>query len=139
MNQRIEKSDEIDWKIVDQLHQAVSKISNDCFEYKKLCVTVVAAVIALMVRFGAENNLGLTLIVCVAVCLGFWIADATAYFYQRKLRRAMTSRINDIAMRNKIPTESQIDAPSLPSSVLNPSMVLYIALLIIFGCVWLVF
>jgi hypothetical protein len=44
--QAAKTNDEIDWKIVDQLHDATLKISNDCFEYKKLCVAVVAGVTA---------------------------------------------------------------------------------------------
>lgn len=34
-DQAAKTNDEIDWKIVDQLHDATLKISNDCFEYKK--------------------------------------------------------------------------------------------------------
>ena len=39
--------DELDWKDVDQLHQAILQISKSCFEYKKLCVGFFGIAIAL--------------------------------------------------------------------------------------------
>ncbi len=34
-------ADEMDWVEVDQLHEATLKISQNCFEFKKLCVAVI--------------------------------------------------------------------------------------------------
>ena len=48
--------DELDWKDVDQLHQAILQISKSCFEYKKLCVGFLGIAIALVVKF-TENPL----------------------------------------------------------------------------------
>mgnify|MGYP003650259263 CR=1 FL=1 len=132
-------SDNIDWKIVDQLHDATLKISNDCFEYKKLCVAVVAGVIALMVRFGSEQNLQFVLAVCGLVCLGFWFSDATAYFYQRSLRRTMTRKINSIAVRNGAPEEPNLDQPTMAAAIFNRSMALYFVLILIIFILWLLF
>jgi hypothetical protein len=126
-----EPSDEIDWKIVDQLHDATLKISGDCFEYKKLCVSVIAAVVALMTKFDGNHDLKFIFIICALVCVGFWVSDATAYYYQRILRRTMTRKINSIAARHAVPLERDIDPPSLLSAVFNRSMTLYFALLII--------
>lgn len=132
-------NDKIDWKIVDQLHDATLKISNDCFEYKKLCVAVVAGVIALMVRFGSEQNLQFVLAVCALVCLGFWFSDATAYYYQRSLRRTMTTKINKIAERNGVLKEPNLDQPKMFVAIFNRSMALYIVLLLIIFVLWLLF
>ena len=132
-------SDNIDWKIVDQLHDATLRISNDCFEYKKLCVAVVAGVIALMVRFGSEDNLQFVFAVCGLVCIGFWFSDATAYFYQRSLRKKMTEKINSIAARNGAPVEPRLENPTMAVAFFNRSMALYVVLLFVIGLLWLVF
>ena len=132
-------SDTIDWKIVDQLHDATLRISNDCFEYKKLCVAVVAGVIALMVRFGSEHNLQFVFAVCGLVCLGFWFSDATAYFYQRSLRRTMTRKINCIATRNGAQEEPNLQQPTMIAALFNRSMALYVVLLVIISILWLFF
>ena len=123
--------DEIDWKIVDQLHDATLKISNDCFEYKKLCVAVVAGVIALMVRFGSADNLQFVFAVCGLVCIGFWFSDATAYFYQRSLRRKMTAKLNRIAERSGAETETNLEVPTMWAAIFNKSMALYMVLLVV--------
>ena len=138
-DQAAKTSDEIDWKIVDQLHDATLKISNDCFEYKKLCVAVVAGVIALMVRFGSADNLQFVFAVCGLVCLGFWFADATAYFYQRSLRRTMTSKLNKIAERNGAEAEANLEAPTMWAAIFNRSMALYSVLLAVIFVLWLTF
>ena len=132
-------NDEIDWKIVDQLHDATLKISNDCFEYKKLCVAVVAGVIALMVKFGSAENLPFVFAVCGLVCIGFWFSDATAYFYQRSLRRAMTIKLNNIAARNGAKTEVNLDPPTMWSAIFNKSMALYLVLIGVFLVIWMTF
>lgn len=138
-DQATKTSDVIDWKIVDQLHDATLKISNDCFEYKKLCVAVVAGVIALMVKFGSEDNLEFVFAVCGLVCLGFWFSDSIAYYYQRSLRRRMTAKLNKIAERNSADVEENIENPKMWSSIFNRSMSLYFVLLAVIFMLWLVF
>ena len=115
------------------------QLINDCFEYKKLCVAVVAGVIALMVRFGSADNLQFVFAVCGLVCLGFWFSDATAYFYQRSLRRTMTSKLNKIAERNGAKTEVNLEVPTMWAAVFNRSMALYSVLLIVIVVLWLTF
>ena len=39
--------DELDWKLLDQLHGVVAQISSFCFETKKLCVTTEFIVLTL--------------------------------------------------------------------------------------------
>lgn len=138
-DQATKTNDVIDWKIVDQLHDATLKISNDCFEYKKLCVAVVAGVIALMVKFGSADNLEFVFAVCGLVCLGFWFSDSTAYFYQRSLRRRMTAKLNKIAARNGAALEENIETPTMWASIFNRSMSLYFVLLAVIFMLWLIF
>ena len=129
-------ADEIDWKIVDQLHDATSRISNDCFEYKKLCIAVVAAVVALMVKFGSTENFTNAMILCAICCTGFWISDSTAYFYQRKLRNQMKKRISNISERHSIVFKKNNISFGWWNSFFNPSMALYHILLISIFLFW---
>ena len=47
--------DELDWKLLDQLHGAVSQISGFCFEIKKFCVTTTFIILTLLVKFTSDN------------------------------------------------------------------------------------
>ena len=43
--------DELDWKLLDQLHSVVAQISGFCFDTKKFCVTTEFVVLTLIVKF----------------------------------------------------------------------------------------
>ena len=130
--------DEIDWKTIDQIHEATLRISNECFEYKKLCVAVLAAVAALMIKLGNGLSDKSVFVVCLIVCIGFWLSDATAYFYQRKLRAAMDNRITMLAERNKVSYDRPITSRSILASAFNPSMILYYVLIITILALWFI-
>ncbi|MCU1002504.1 hypothetical protein JAK44_16295 [Stenotrophomonas maltophilia] len=81
-------NDELDWKLLDQLHVAVSQFSGFCFEIKKFCVTTGFVVISLIATL--QKSIDASMFVAgavVAVC--FWILDSTAYYYQVKIRGRM--------------------------------------------------
>jgi len=81
--------DELDWKLLDQLHNIVSQISSFCFETKKFCVTTEFVALTLIVKFTGDkldHSLFFTGAI-IAVC--FWFLDAVAYYYQVKLRGTM--------------------------------------------------
>lgn len=118
-------SDELAWKEVDQLHEATLQISKQCFEYKKLCVGFVGAACALLVKF-TDNNLDFSLfVVGVLISVGFWIADANAYYFQRKVRGIMDQRMNRLAQNNKLQEERKITDAAWKGSFFNSSMSLY--------------
>ena len=48
--------DELDWVVVDQLHKATLQMSNNCFEFKKICVGLIGAVLAILVKLN-DNQL----------------------------------------------------------------------------------
>lgn len=81
--------DEMDWSLIDQLHNSVLQISSFCFKTKQICLTVTVAVIALLAKF-ANNELDQSIFVAgYLIPLFFWFLDGVAYFYQVKLRGVM--------------------------------------------------
>jgi hypothetical protein len=92
--------DDIDWKLLDQLHAVVLQISTFCFNTKQICLTVVAAVAGLIATF-TENKLDTSVFVAGAVIpICFWFLDSVAYFYQVKLRGVMQDISNRIQGRH---------------------------------------
>lgn len=128
--------DDLDIEEIDQLHNAVLQMSKSCFEYKKICVSLLGAAIALIVKF-SEENVGITLfIVSLFIVISFWLADATAYFYQTATRIRMNKIRKEIAERNTIENyEVKTLKLSKFKALFNGSMILYfsISLFIIFG------
>jgi hypothetical protein len=134
-------SDAIDKEQLDQLHNATLKAADTCFELKKLCATVLVPTATLVAVF---TNKQLDVAVFVAgliVVFAFWLADSTGYYYQRKLRSAMTPIWQRRAARC---TPAYSHAPN-PSGVgwfraaFNVSMVFYLilAVLLVAGIVLL--
>lgn len=81
--------DELDWKLLDQLHNIVSQISSFCFEIKKFCVTTEFVVLTLIVRFTGDKLDHSLFVTGAIIALSFWFLDAVAYYYQVKLRGTM--------------------------------------------------
>jgi hypothetical protein len=123
--------DELDWTSVEQLHAATLQISNSCYEYKKVCVSFLTAAVTAFITLnknGINQNL---FILASVVVLGFWLADATAYYYQRKLRLLIEKTKAQIANRNGVENKNlnrNLPKPSL-QDLFNLSMTLYYVLL----------
>jgi len=92
--------DELDWKLLDQLHSVVSQISSFCFEIKKYCVTTEFVVLSLLVKFTADKLDNSLFIAGLLIPLCFWFLDAVGYYYQVKLRGAMENIRKRIASRD---------------------------------------
>lgn len=129
--------DELDWKDVDQLHQATLQISKSCFEYKKLCISFLGVSTALLVKF-TENSLNHTVFVLgLLICVGFWISDATGYYFQKKLRKQLDERMYSIANRNNYSSyERPRNKASTLKSLFNGSMVFYYVLIMTIFVIW---
>lgn len=144
--------DELDWKLLDQLHGVVVQISSFCFEIKKFCVTTVFVVMALMVKFTSDKldhsifAAGLLIPIC------FWFLDATGYFYQVKLRGTMESIRQRLESRDTkaivVTSPAVVIEPSRASAPIqdrvldagfNHSMWVYALLVLIDLGVWLLF
>ena len=130
--------DELDWKDVDQLHQATLQISKSCFDYKKLCISFLGVSTAIIVKF-TESSLNHTVFVLgLLICVGFWISDATAYYFQRKLRIQLNDRMCAIAERNNCASykRENIEASWL-KALFNWSLVFYYVLMFLGVIGWL--
>ncbi len=143
--------DEIDWKILDQLEGAVSKISGNCFEIKKLCVTTLFIVLALLAKF-TNNHIDRSLFIAgILVPLFFWALDSIGYYYQQNIRCAMEGIVERINKRNN--TESHPDiayyiisrkrieqakALKMVTSAFNWSMLLYGIIIFVDIILWII-
>ncbi|MBT2298484.1 hypothetical protein [Pseudomonas fluorescens] len=119
--------DELDWSSVEQYHESTMQISNQCFEYKKLCVGALGIIIAAMLKLGTDTTPLLLSLTCLFISIGFWMCDTTAYYYQRVNRQKILNLQTKISNRN---TGESIAPPILPNSwsaaIFNKSMLLYI-------------
>ena len=140
MTEEYKKSceDELELIEIQQLHEATLQISKSCFEFKKLSVGLIGAAIAVLVKLsGNELNHSLFFIPLL-ICFGFWVADFTAYYYQRSTRSVMNSKLSSIAQRNNIDDFQRGNVTaSWFKSAFNLSMSLYyvLGLLLIGGWV----
>lgn len=125
--------DELDWSSLEQYHESTMQISNQCFEYKKLCVGALGIIIAAMLKLGQDATPLLLSLTCLFISVGFWMCDATAYYYQRVNRQRILDIQTKISNRN---AGSANPSPVLPNSwgaaIFNRSMLLYIYCSIIF-------
>lgn len=126
--------DELDWTLVNQLHEATLQISNSCFEFKKICVGLIGATLAILVKVTDGEIDSSYFLIPLLICFGFWIADASAYYFQRRTRSAMNLKLKSIALRNNLPDyDSPEVSVSLIGAVFNSSMSLYYVFILIGG------
>lgn len=144
--------EEIDWKLLDQLHGAVSQISSFCFEVKKFCVTTLFAAITVVLTITSRNLDHSVFVVGLLIPLCFWFLDATGYYYQVKLRGMMEAIKVRLANRSgnqilspsgvEIISQSRISA-TVSSRVLaagfNHSMWVYLLLILLDLLAWLLY
>lgn len=129
--------DELEWAEVEQLHAATIEISKNCFEYKKLCVSLLGVGAALLIKFSDNPASHLSFVIALVLCLGFWLADSTAFYYQRSVRNVMSVKFNSIAERNNVGEyKRSLGKPSVRSSLFNGSMTLYYSLVLVILSGW---
>ncbi len=121
--------DELDWASVDQLHEATLQISKSCFEFKKICVGLIGAALAVLVKL-TDNHIDHSyFVIPLLICFGFWVADFSAYYFQRRTRNAMNQKLHAIALRNSINNYPNVDLEvTWLSAAFNHSMALYFSL-----------
>ena len=92
--------DEIDWKIIDQLHTATLNFSTTSLELKKLLFVLVGIAVPSLMKL-AGDKLDTSLFVTIyLLALTFWFLDSFTYFYQEKLREKMDKHFSQIKTRN---------------------------------------
>ena len=141
MTDQYERScvDEIDFVEADQMHSAALQISQTSFDFKKLCVSLIGAIAAILLKFGDGDLNHEMFVVGMILVIGFWLSDATAYFYQKKLRKSISKRYQLIAARNNQTLDGSTSNPSALRSLFNASMLLYYSLLSLLAAGWLAF
>jgi hypothetical protein len=136
--------DEIDWKVIDQLHAATVNFSTTSLELKKLFFVLVGIAIPSLIKL-ANDKLDISLFITLYIfTITFWFLDSFTYFYQEKLREKMDLHFNQIKSRNKetllMPAHIKQDFTielnrtkknRLWRSVSNPSVRFYFVLLIL--------
>lgn len=132
--------DEIHWNKISQLHEATLQISNSCFEFKKLCVALIGISIVALGKLMGNDVDHSYFVVPLLICLGFWIADSTAYYYQRMTRKNMNKLFKLIAEGNEL-TDLEISEIEVnwKMSAFNLSMSLYFVLASFSILGWLLF
>lgn len=140
MTEEYKKSceDELELIEVHQLHEATLQISKSCFEFKKLCVGLIGAAVAVLVKLSGNEISHSLFVVPILICFGFWVADFTAYYYQRSTRSVMNRKLSTIADRNSIIgfQRDQVTT-SWFKSAFNLSMSLYYVLGLLLIAAWL--
>jgi hypothetical protein len=92
--------DEIDWKIIDQLHSATVSFSSTSLELKKLYFVLVGIAVPSLIKL-AGDKLDTSLFVSLYILsFTFWFLDSFTYFYQEKLREKMDKLFNQIKARH---------------------------------------
>jgi hypothetical protein len=133
--------DEIDWKIIDQLHTATINFSSTSLDLKKLFFVLIGIAVPTIIKL-AGNKLDISLFITLYL-LGFtfWFLDSFTYFYQEKLREKMDRHFSNIKTRNTQELivgakkedftleNSRTESDRLIRSVNNPSVRLYMFVL----------
>ena len=102
MASELEVRDELDKVSVDQLHKVVVQLGTNCFELKKLCVTVLLGAATLIATFTRKQLDESFFVASFVAVLLFWVLDAQSYYYQEKLRARMKDLAEDIARRHQM-------------------------------------
>lgn len=133
-----ELSDSLDRAQVEQLHQLCLQLSKNCFEIKRLCVTILVSASVLIGTF-TQRRLDWAIFVGAAIVVAFfYLLDVQSYYYQRKARAGMRELANAVLSRGGLaltlagfglPLGSKSrEEPSIRRALLNPSMCFYAVL-----------
>lgn len=134
---------EIDWKIIDQLHNAVLNFSKNSMQAKTIMFTILGVFMAAMFR-ASLCEMTRWFPVLIGIVLLFWIFDAFTYYYQEKLREAMDLRFE--ALRKRYPGNNE-DEYTLPDkrqkkgrfwrSLFNLSVIFYPVIILTVVVCWI--
>lgn len=137
---------EIDWKIIDQLHNAVLNFSRNSMQAKKIMFAILGVFIAAMLQVNNPQNCVTWFPFVIAIVVLFWAFDAYTYYYQEKLRETMNKRF--LSLKRRYPGANEEDELTLPNSrtagcrfirsIFNTSVLLFyptiIAMIVVLWC-----
>lgn len=131
--------DEIDWKVIDQLHSATANFSTTSLELKKIFLILVGIAVPSLIKLTGDK-LDISLFVTLYILtLTFWFLDSFTYYYQEKLRAKMNNHFNQIKQRHQVDSDNvgiTIEATRTQKyrrlrSVFNTSVSLYWILILL--------
>jgi len=136
-------NDQMDMMSIEQLHRVVLNLSKNCFEIKKLCVTVLISSSTLLAIFTKDLIDKFIFVSALFLVVLFWLLDAQSYYYQDKIRARMKVLGEDIVERERpqivivgigMPLsekrENRSNVSRVFASLFNYSMFFYLVLVI---------
>lgn len=126
----------LDKNLIDQLHNATLNMSKQCFEIKKICLTIELTVLTFVLNFVSNNDACCLYIAFLglAIPLSFWILDSLSYYYQDSLRSTMIKEGNRIRDEYRLSTLENKHDRNITSrlflSFFNLSQLLYYILIV---------
>lgn len=136
---------EIDWKIIDQLHNAVLCFSRNSMQAKKIMFAILGVFVAAMLQVKDPQTCVIFFSFVIAIVVLFWAFDAYTYYYQEKLRENMDVRFR--ALKRRYSSTNIDDEFTLPDkrtagcrvirSIFNTSVLLfYPTIIVIIVVIW---
>lgn len=136
---------EIDWKIIDQLHNVVLNFSRNSMQAKKIMFAILGVFVTAMLQVKDPMTCVKYFPFIIAIIVLFWAFDAYTYYYQEKLREDMDKRFR--ALKRRYPNTNMKDELTLSDkrtakhrvirSIFNTSVLLfYPTILIMIVFVW---
>ncbi|MDN3671562.1 hypothetical protein QWY99_00590 [Flavobacterium branchiarum] len=130
--------DEIDWKIIDQIHTATLNFSTTSLELKKIFLVLIGIAVPSLIKLAGDKIDTSLFVTIYLLALAFWSLDSFTYFYQEKLREKMDVHFANIKNRN-LPTltskpvigddftleNSRTSSNRIRRSIVNLSVMLY--------------
>lgn len=113
------------------MHNATLGLSKQCFELKKICLTIEIAIITIIAKF-VNNGLDLSYFIAgILILLFFYLLDTLTYFYQDRLRERMVNEENKLRMRhNEEVKQFTQKGNRILRSFFNVSHLIYLILII---------
>lgn len=135
---------EIDWKIIDQLHNAVLNFSKNSMQAKKIMFTLLGIFVAAMLQKPTMCFIASWFPMVIGIVMLFWAFDASTYYYQEKLRAMMNVRFR--ALKKRYSEVVETDEYTLPDSrekgcrvwrsIFNGSVVFYPVIIVVVVVCW---
>ncbi|MBO4924571.1 MAG: hypothetical protein J5382_10690 [Bacteroidales bacterium] len=105
---------EIDWKIIDQLHNVVLNFSRNSMQAKKILFTMLGIFVASLLQLDDKIEAVKWFPFVIFIVILFWAFDSYTYYYQEKIRAQMDVRFH--SLKKRYPSTNQDDEFTLPDS-----------------------
>ena len=140
---QIDIDSDIDWKIIDQLHNAVLNFSKNSMQTKKIMFSLLGLFVAAMLQVPTMCDVVKWFPIIIGIVVLFWFFDSQTYYYQEKLRASMDTRFE--SLRKRYPGKND-DEYTLPQdrhhkhrvwrSIFNYSVLFYPLIIFIVAICW---